>query len=393
MLARQEATEDTRKIAVIAGPKRVNPKLYKDIVKLGGEGILRCYDCGTCTASCPLAESAGVTPYPRRIIKYIKLGLEERLLASLEPWLCYYCGDCSDSCPKGANPASVMMAVRRYLTTRYDFTGLSRFMYLSRYGWFFAVIVVALITLAIGLALRGPAVTSRVELETFAPIEVVDAAGIIVFISLASILLLNIRRMYKFTVGSIDGIPKSTVLKEALRTLAFHFFTQKRLLECNSRESRRYWLMHIAIFFGYGISLILFVFLLRFTLTNKPFLLYHPLSYAGLVSSILLLAGASYAVYGRIRGTQRVWERSHHTDWMFIVLLLLVTVTGLLTGIFRTLGLPTATYVLFAMHIVLAAPFLILEVPFAKWSHLAYRPMALFFYRLNRLKEEVRGVA
>jgi len=370
----------------------VNPKLYRDIVRLGGEGILKCYDCGSCTVSCPLAESAGVIPYPRKIIKYIKLGLEDRLLASLEPWLCYYCGDCSDTCPKGANPAAIMMATRRYLTTRYDFTGISKIIYFTRFGWIVAIAIVALITLAIGLLLRGPIVAERVELETFAPVEIVDTAGILLFISLATILLINIWRMYKFTVGSLEGISITTVLKEMVRTLAYHFFTQRTLLHCGSKSGRRYWLMHIAIFLGYGISFLLFVPLLRLTLTNEPFLFYHPLGYAGLIATVLLLAGAIYAIIGRIFKIYRVWEHSHHTDWMFIILLLLVVVTGILTGIFRTLGLPLATYVTFAIHITLAAPFLILEVPFAKWSHLAYRPMALFFYKLNQLKGGVRGV-
>jgi hypothetical protein len=34
------------------------------------------------------------------------------------------------------------------------------------------------------------------------------------------------------------------------------------------------------------------------------------------------------------------------------------------------------------------APFLILEVPFAKWSHLAYRPFALYFARLKEIQYE-----
>jgi hypothetical protein len=35
---------------------------------------------------------------------------------------------------------------------------------------------------------------------------------------------------------------------------------------------------------------------------------------------------------------------------------------------------------------MIVVPFLILEVPFAKWSHLAYRPFALYFARLKEIE-------
>ena len=62
--------------------------------------------------------------FPRQIIRYLQLGLEDRLLESPEPWLCYYCGNCSDTCPREAQPGELMMATRRWLTSRYDWTGL-----------------------------------------------------------------------------------------------------------------------------------------------------------------------------------------------------------------------------------------------------------------------------
>jgi len=168
---------------------RVRPDLMNIIERLGAVGISKCFDCGACTVSCPFSEELGMAPFPRRVIKYVKLGLEDKLVASLEPWLCYYCGDCSDTCPKNAEPAETMMAVRRYLVTKYDFTGLSRLMYLTRLGWLLAIIILGGIAFLIGWLLKGPIVLERTELETFAPVDIVDTAGIAVFIILASILL------------------------------------------------------------------------------------------------------------------------------------------------------------------------------------------------------------
>ena len=91
-----------------------------------------CFQCGSCTAVCPLSKDNNV--FPRKTIRNIQLGLKDRLLESSEPWLCYYCGDCSATCPRDANPGELMMGTRRYLTSRYDWTGLSGRLYLSA-GW------------------------------------------------------------------------------------------------------------------------------------------------------------------------------------------------------------------------------------------------------------------
>jgi quinone-modifying oxidoreductase subunit QmoC len=70
---------------------------------------------------------------------------------------------------------------------------------------------------------------------------------------------------------------------------------------------------------------------------------------------------------------------SHTSDWMFPILLLLTALTGILLHTFRYLGWPLPTYYAYVVHLAIAAPMLILEVPFGKWAHLAYRPFAVYF--------------
>jgi heterodisulfide reductase subunit C/quinone-modifying oxidoreductase subunit QmoC len=43
---------------------------------------------------------------------------------------------------------------------------------------------------------------------------------------------------------------------------------------------------------------------------------------------------------------------------------------------FRMLDWPMATYLTYATHLVIAVPMLAVEVPFGKWAHLLYRPLA-----------------
>jgi hypothetical protein len=43
-----------------------------------------------------------------------------------------------------------------------------------------------------------------------------------------------------------------------------------------------------------------------------------------------------------------------------------------------------ATYYLYVSHLAVLVPMIMIEVPFSKWSHLAYRPFAIYFANLRK---------
>ena len=108
---------------------RVNPKLIDELEAYGAEDVSKCYHCGNCSAVCPRSDDPYV--FPRRSMRNLQMGLEDKLKGTLEPWLCYYCGECSEQCPRKAEPGETMMSLRRWLTSRYDWTGISRLFYRS----------------------------------------------------------------------------------------------------------------------------------------------------------------------------------------------------------------------------------------------------------------------
>jgi hypothetical protein len=65
-------------------------------------------------------------------------------------------------------------------------------------------------------------------------------------------------------------------------------------------------------------------------------------------------------------------------DWLFVSLLFLTALTGILLHGSRMLDLPMPTYLFYVVHLMVAVPMLVVEVPFGKWSHLLYRPFALY---------------
>jgi predicted membrane channel-forming protein YqfA (hemolysin III family) len=77
------------------------------------------------------------------------------------------------------------------------------------------------------------------------------------------------------------------------------------------------------------------------------------------------------------------YQHSHETDWIFLVLLLFVALTGILQHGFHRAGWDRVANLTYVVHLMGVVPMLGLEVPFSKWAHLAYRPLAMYFAQLQ----------
>jgi heterodisulfide reductase subunit C len=90
----------------------MNTKFKYEISKMhGGEKLMRCFQCGTCTSDCPIARFSD-TYRPRQIIRMTQLGLKDRVLKSDTLWLCASCFTCTDRCPQDVEVANVIRVLR-----------------------------------------------------------------------------------------------------------------------------------------------------------------------------------------------------------------------------------------------------------------------------------------
>jgi heterodisulfide reductase subunit C len=78
----------------------------------GGENLKRCFACGSCTLSCPVAE-VEASYSPRRIIHMILLGLKEEVLSSTAIWYCLTCYRCQVRCPQEVKFPEIMRVLRK----------------------------------------------------------------------------------------------------------------------------------------------------------------------------------------------------------------------------------------------------------------------------------------
>jgi len=80
------------------------------IAREAGVNLKDCYQCGKCTAGCPLAE--GMDLMPREVIRFLQLGALDVVLDAKTPWICAQCDVCSSRCPQDVDICSTMRAVR-----------------------------------------------------------------------------------------------------------------------------------------------------------------------------------------------------------------------------------------------------------------------------------------
>jgi heterodisulfide reductase subunit C2 len=91
--------------------KTVKSEFIEKVMKLSGQDIYKCFQCGTCGGACPM--SGHMDTMPRKIMRMAQLGLEEAVEECKSYWTCASCHTCTVSCPRGVDLAKVMEAIRQ----------------------------------------------------------------------------------------------------------------------------------------------------------------------------------------------------------------------------------------------------------------------------------------
>jgi heterodisulfide reductase subunit C len=87
-----------------------SPSIAETIRETTGINATKCYQCGKCSAGCPMA--AETTLRPHDIMRLVGQDRGERLLDDPAIWLCLSCEACTSRCPNGCDPARVIDALR-----------------------------------------------------------------------------------------------------------------------------------------------------------------------------------------------------------------------------------------------------------------------------------------
>ncbi len=352
---------------------RINPDLKRELQKFGLSEWNECFHCGNCTAICPLTEQGFL--FPRKGIRAIQMGLKDNLAKHVEPWLCYYCGECSETCPRDANPGELMMAVRRYLTKIYDWTGLAGLFYRSKLALFIGFLLILIAVIAVGY-IKG--------FETEALMEFGHLFEQYVILAVFTLILLpNIFRMFWLTI--VKQKVKAPVFSyiTGIWHLIWIMFTQNRSLKCETGSFR--WIEHFLIVTGYLILLFTTVFLNWFSTENTIII------WLGYIVCGLVFVFTFDFIIDRLRKNREVTKFSHHSDWLFVIWLFLLGLTAFIVRLFVDTNLIDNNLWLYMIHLIIIAQWGILLVPFGKWTHFLYRSFAIYFANLKKVSTKREG--
>ncbi len=343
----------------------INTAFGKELKKYGGFDFNACYNCGTCTAVCSL--STEEDSFPREMVRFSVLGLKNDIKSSLKPWLCYYCGQCSMYCPQNANPAELMMTLRRWLISQYDWTRLSGLFYRS-----LPVTIVAMLLLAMGVLVYSIYENFNLEriMHTGHTFEMLAIASVFVII-----LLPNIIRMWYFIILK-PGL-KIPLIRyvTGLWELVVHMFTQKRTLGCDDNEVR--WFEHFILVIGY-LGLLFTTVFLNWFFNESLFIII-----LGYVLSAIIFTITIIFISERIRKTKEISKHSQPSDWTFVTWLFLMGLTAFAVRLFIDLKLLDNNIWLYLFHIIILVQWALIIVPFGKWTHFLYRSFAMYFKKIR----------
>jgi ferredoxin len=383
---------------------RADPNFLLELKEYGDINIESCFNCGNCTAVCPLS-SDDVT-FPRRIIRFAQLGLVDRLLSSRELWMCYYCGECTQTCPRQADPGEFMAATRRYAIARYDRLGIARLMYTSPV---FTVLFLFMLSMVFGLflyAFRGPMPSDSLRLFEFIPSEMIHDLGLIAGLIIAVTALLGIANMV-LHVGKAAKLPKGIrqnwlgALWEAVGIESLGQNRYRQDCEAHAGETPWYlqkWFIHASTMWGFlglflatALDYLLELLAIRPTGTWVP--LWDPIRLLGTISGIFLIYGSTVAILKRLRKEDEASAISTPSDWVFLALIWLSGMTGFVLEVSIYLPKPAAwSYWMLLAHLVVVGDLLLLA-PFTKFAHAIYRPLALYYHALKPLPESKLSTA
>ena len=96
----------------------MNRPASETIDELAHTRVEDCYQCGKCTAGCPMADVMDLMP--NQILRLAQLGEIGSATSSAAIWLCVSCQTCTERCPKNVDPAGVMDAMRQLSLRRGD---------------------------------------------------------------------------------------------------------------------------------------------------------------------------------------------------------------------------------------------------------------------------------
>lgn len=102
-------------------PGKSDPDFIKMVERESGQRLAKCYQCGNCTAGCPMDFTFDIPV--SKIMRLLQAGHKDAVLQSRSIWMCATCETCTQRCPNNIGVAKIM-DVCRHIARRQGINGV-----------------------------------------------------------------------------------------------------------------------------------------------------------------------------------------------------------------------------------------------------------------------------
>ncbi len=367
-------------------------KFVQGVIKAGGQDLKKCYQCSTCTVACPLTPDGA--PFPRKEMINAQWGIKDKLIKSMDPWLCFHCNDCSEQCPRDAKPGDVMAAIRNMVISNVAIPSFLGKMTQSVGGAFALLLVPIILFAAVIFGTKGSEMAflnqSTIDFSYMVHQVTIEILFIPAFFFGIITGLLGVKRLLGGLQESYPKTNSSETVVSALIGTVKDILSHSKFRECGVNQSRN--VAHMLLFYAFigllittaGVTAIYYINLF-FGMPGQPLVqatplpFEHPIKIIGNVSALAAAIGISMIAWRRL--TSPKIGTSVAFDWIFILNILLIVATGILSQVVRVAG-SQAAYFIYYCHLVLVF-FLFLYMPHSKFGHMFYRTAALVYAKYS----------
>lgn len=373
---------------------RPDLKFVNEIIKGGGESLKKCYQCATCSVVCNVTPDD--RPFPRKEMVLAQWGQKESLISSPDVWLCHQCSDCTAYCPRGAKPGEVLNAIRKQSIKEAALVPLfAKIATDPKLIWLlFAIPMVLFYVImphksidAVPLNEEG-----KMAYHLFMPVfPHIDVTFILTAIFAAVSAFVGIKRLWARMEANAGPVQSSGSLMQDIVASVKTILAHSRFADCNVNRLRQWG--HMLLFYAFaGLALVTtwaIVYLYGheflgipafgpFHFGESPYPISDPVKILALVSSAAFAIGLAIIILNRLGKAAKAGIGSYF-DWIFILIVAGVGVTGMLSWALRLAEMKIG-YVVYYFHLVFVWS-LFAYAPYSKFAHLFYRTTAMVFAR------------